>query len=146
MTGDAMAPDKRLLTTMRVLVVEDDPDELEMMMLFFRYHGAEVCAVTSANQALATLATWAPDVLVSDITLPEMDGCDLIREIRRREGADGRCLPAVAVTGWVGERERTLAIDSGYQLYLSKPVALDTLVEVVAGLVRATRPAPSGCD
>jgi CheY-like chemotaxis protein len=125
------------LDGVHVLVVDDSDDEREMLAFVLGASGARVTAVASAAAALATIRREPPDALVSDISLPEMDGHGFIRRLRASDPEDGGRIPAVALSGWGGFDEGTQSIDSGFQAYLSKPVEIDTLVAVVAGLAAA---------
>ena len=127
--------DGSLLTSIRVLVVDDDDDERDMLSLALGCHDAEVRAVASADEALEVLSAWTPHVLLSDTALPEMDGCDLIAEVRRRDPSAAR-LSAVAMTGWSCACDRQQVLGAGFQACLTKPVPLETLVSVVADLAR----------
>jgi CheY-like chemotaxis protein len=118
----------------RVLVVEDDLDTLEMLRAIFQNHGAEVIAASSADEALTALENTVPDALVSDLAMPEQDGYELIKRIRQR-GADwGGNIPAVALTAYARVEDRARALTSGFQVYLPKPVDPHELVAVVAHL------------
>jgi CheY-like chemotaxis protein len=120
----------------RVLAVFDREDDREMLTFAFRCQGAEVTATGSAEEALIATGVAPPDVLVSEIALAGYDGLRLLEQVRALGEARGGCVPAVAVTGWARAGDAARAIEAGYQVHLAKPVALDTLVEVVAGLVR----------
>lgn len=132
---------ERTLAGVHVLVVDNDADEREMLAFVFNMHGARVTAVGSAAEALAAARNGRPDVLVSDVLLPERDGYSLVRELRTWPPPEGGRIPAVAVTGCCQEGDRTEAIDAGFQVHLGKPVPLETLLEVVAKLARVSRAA-----
>ena len=97
-----------------------------------------MAAAASVNQALGLLADFAPDVLVSDIGMPERDGYDLIREIRAL-GHDAEDLPAVAVTAFASPEDRRRALAAGFQVHLAKPVDPHELTDVIAGLAKSAR-------
>jgi CheY-like chemotaxis protein len=120
------------LKGVRVLVVDDTPDTLEMLSLMLTLSGAQVLVAASAREALAVIERTPPDVLVSDLGMPEMDGFDLVRTLRER----GSRMPAVALTGFSSDEYRTRAFESGFQAHLTKPVEPDALVSLVAGLRR----------
>jgi PAS domain S-box-containing protein len=123
----------RLLAT-RVLVVDDDPDAVELVHQLLTNAGAEVQTAQSAGEALQRLAHFQPQVLVSDIGMPDVDGYGLIRRVRALEPSHGGRTPAVALTAYasVDDAERCRA--SGFQGHLAKPVDPDLLVRVVAEL------------
>jgi CheY-like chemotaxis protein len=95
----------------RVLVVEDDADERELLVALLGTAGADVRSASSANEALATLVWWRPGVLVSDIGLPGGDGYDLMEAVRRLPQAAH--LPAAAVTGQTAPEDRRRAMPGG---------------------------------
>ena len=86
------------------------------------------------DEALKTLDDWRPDVLISDIGMPNGDGYDLIREIRQRDEATGRWLPAAALTAYARAEDRMRAISAGYQMHVAKPVDPQELLTVIASL------------
>jgi CheY-like chemotaxis protein len=128
------------LAGLRVLVVDDDNDEREMYAFVLERYGAEVVAVESAPRALGAFERMRFDVMVSDLCLPETDGCQLIEELHHRARDTGAELHAVAVTGLTEVRDRARALEAGFDLYLAKPVSLDTLAAAVAELAGASRP------
>jgi PAS domain S-box-containing protein len=122
------------LAGLRVLVVEDEADTRAMIKLVLEASGASVTALGSAGEALKVIEDWQPDVLVSDIGMPEMDGYELIRRVKEMETARGRSLPALALTAYARDEDRVRSIDAGYQLHLAKPVEPSELVRAVAEL------------
>jgi CheY-like chemotaxis protein len=95
--------------------------------------------VASAGTALTTLESWKPDVLVSDVGMPEESGYVLMRRIRRLTPEDGGTIPALAVTAYVGEDDVKLALSAGFQAHVAKPVELVELALAVASLARGIR-------
>ncbi|HTG33037.1 MAG TPA: ATP-binding protein [Thermoanaerobaculia bacterium] len=126
------------LAGLRVLAVEDDEATLDALTELLSLQGAEMAAAASVNQALGLLADFTPDVLVSDIGMPERDGYDLIREIRAL-GYDAEDLPAVAVTAFASPEDRRRALTAGFQVHLAKPVDPHELTDVIAGLAKSAR-------
>jgi CheY-like chemotaxis protein len=105
-------------------------------------HGAEVRVATSAHEALERLAEARPDILISDIGLPEMDGYQLIERIRHKPPDEGGGVLAVALTAFARTEDRTRALRAGYQAHLAKPVESAELIATVASfaeLVSARR-------
>jgi signal transduction histidine kinase/integral membrane sensor domain MASE1/CheY-like chemotaxis protein len=139
--GDLLHDSKPELSGLRVLTVEDDPDSLEMLEIVLRSQGAEVVGVSSVREALQVLNNnrWKPEVLVSDLGMPEEDGYDLIREVRSRVAEEGGALPAIAITGYTGKDETERALGAGYQTHLTKPVNWNDLVKNILGLTRNGR-------
>jgi CheY-like chemotaxis protein/two-component sensor histidine kinase len=128
--------------SMRMLVVEDEPDTREFLTRLLEGHGATVLSSSSAREGLALFETGNPDLLISDIGLPEMDGYDLIRLIRsgRVRGPSG--IPAIAVTAYARIEDRLRALRAGYQAHIAKPVEPSELIAAIAsfaGLVEARR-------
>ena len=129
-----------------LLFVEDDEDSRQFVTLLLRERGAEVRSATSSLEALALLDDgWMPDLLVSDIGLPDVDGYDLMRRIRARGGAWER-LPAIALTAFARADDRRRALEAGYQMHLPKPVEpreLCAAIHLLQSLRDAGRPAGS---
>jgi CheY-like chemotaxis protein len=123
----------------RVLVVDDDRDAVELVTLVLSEEGAIVDAATSAAGALAKLDVAPPDLLVSDIGMPVMDGYALIVAIRARSAERGGATPAIALTAYAHAEERDKALRAGFQTYLPKPVDPDELVRAVEALASAPR-------
>ncbi|HEX8561068.1 MAG TPA: response regulator [Pyrinomonadaceae bacterium] len=136
------------LEGLRVLVVDDETDTRELVAFALTASGAEVRTAARAAEALDALGAWAPDVLVSDIGMPDLDGYDFIREVRRREVDSGGLLPAVALTAYAGVEDRRRAAAAGFQTHLAKPLDPGELVSVVAALVGRGpgRRGPEGAD
>jgi PAS domain S-box-containing protein len=129
------APSPDRLRDLRVLVVEDDPDARDLLEMMLTSHGAEVRACPSADEALRILDEWRPDVLVSDIGMPEEDGYSLMREVRARGPERGGFIPAIALTAFARSEDAKQAYMAGYQAHVVKPVEPVELVMVVASLV-----------
>jgi PAS domain S-box-containing protein len=108
------------LGEVKVLVVDDDESSSELAQIALTDHGAVVMSASSVNGALALLEEFAPDVIVSDVAMPERDGYDLIREVRRRPAPLGT-VPAVAVTAYARPEDTTRALEAGFTCHLSKP-------------------------
>jgi PAS domain S-box-containing protein len=117
-----------------VLVVEDDVDSRELITFVLEQYGAEAIAVESVSEALSTLEKLKPDVLVSDIGMPQEDGYALIRKVRARQSQQEQPIPAVALTAYAREEDYKRAIEAGFQRHISKPVEPNELVSAVAQL------------
>ena len=118
-----------------VLVADDDLESLEVMEDVIAEQGATVRSASNAGEVLEVLRTWRPDVIVLDIAMPEMNGHDLLATIRQEPSL--RAIPAVAMTGHGHARDKQRAQDVGFAKHITKPVDIDTLVHVIAELVRA---------
>jgi CheY-like chemotaxis protein/nitrogen-specific signal transduction histidine kinase len=116
-----------------VLVVEDDADAREVLRLILEGAGARVEAVGSVREALRAFDALRPDVLVSDIGMPDEDGYALIRQVRARE-VDGAGIPAIALTGYVGSEDEARLLAAGFQMHLRKPVDPDAIVAAAASV------------
>ncbi len=129
-----LAPTDAVLRGMRVLVVDDEPDALELVAAVLVDAGAEVDMATSAEEGLEALARSLPHVLVSDIGMPDQDGYSLIRRIRALPREKGGALPALALTAFAREEDRTKALSAGYTTHIGKPVNPEALVAAVRNL------------
>jgi PAS domain S-box-containing protein len=125
------------LAGVHVLVVEDVADGRALFQAMLEQSGAHVRTAADAPEALALLAVERPDILVSDIGLPGMNGYELIRQIRSREAVgDVVALPALALTAYASDADRKNCIAAGFQTHVSKPVDGKALVRAIASLVR----------
>jgi CheY-like chemotaxis protein len=113
------------LAGIHVLIVEDDPDGNELICTILERYGAKVTSATTAGEALEKLCADRPNVLVSDIGLPDMDGMELIRAVRARP--DLAAIPAVALTAYASRQDATKAIGAGFDAHVAKPVQPLTL-------------------
>jgi len=126
------APTPQLLSGLNVLVVDDDSDTLALMATALTRRHANVTAVSSAGEAIQAITRKRPDVLVSDIAMPDEDGYGLIERVRLLENGAVENIPAVAITAYAKEEDRKRALSAGFQIYLAKPVELTELISVVA--------------
>jgi CheY-like chemotaxis protein len=122
------------LCDLTILVVDDDPDALNLLTRILSDGGASVVAAASALEALEVLPRIRPDLLVSDIGMPGNDGYDLIQKIRSFSSVDGRATPAVALTAFARSEDRLRALLAGDQIHVSKPVEPAELIAVCASL------------
>src|SRR5438094_822928 len=135
--GHEMFQPEPALDGLRVLLVDDDADTRDAVAAVLGECGAEVMAFGCALDALAALRGEAPDVLVSDIAMPGMDGHALMRKIRSLGARRGN-VPAIALTAYASPADRTQALLAGYQVFLPKPfdpAELVTLVGRLAGVL-----------
>lgn len=126
----------QLLSGLNVLLVDDDSDTLKLMATALTKRQANVTAVSSANEAIRAITLKRPDVLVSDIAMPDEDGYGLIEKVRLLENGASENIPAVAITAYAKDEDRERALSSGFQIYLAKPVELTELISVVARAAR----------
>lgn len=127
--------ESHILNGVHVLVVDDDPETLDMLKFILERSQAEVTTAVSAVEALRALEQSSPDVLVSDLAMPMQDGYDLIRQVRALPPERGGDIPAVALSAYTRDTDRRRALAAGFHLYLSKPVAPSELVAGIATVV-----------
>ena len=128
------------LDGLRILVVDDSADARTVTSLMLTQAGASVHEAASVRDALQRLDVERPDVLVSDIGMPDEDGYGLVRHIRQYEAAHGGFLPAIALTGYTRAEDRTRSLAAGFQAHVSKPVEPIELMTAIATITHhATR-------
>ena len=121
---------------MKVLVVDDEPDTRELLKVGLGQCGAEVTVAASAAEAIEAMQRVVPDLLISDIGMPEEDGYELISRVRALPEENGSHVPAIALTAYARVEDRMQVLRAGYQMHVPKPVELAELVAVAASLVR----------
>ncbi len=129
-----MNADEVMLHGLRVLAVDDDADSLDLLAFVLSEYGAEVTAVASASEALEIFAQLKPDLLIFDISMPEVDGYALLSQIKNLQDSSDKQIPAIALTAMAANDARLAAMAAGFQLYLTKPFDLASLVTAVAQL------------
>ena len=123
------------LNGIRVLVVDDDTDSRDFVAFVLEQDGAFVMAVSSADEALKTLAEVKPDVLLSDISMPDIDGYMLIHEVRTRTPEQGGQIPAIALTAFASNDDYEKALKAGFQMHLPKPLNPEELIAAIVKLM-----------
>jgi two-component system CheB/CheR fusion protein len=116
-----------------ILVVDDDRDTRELLEELIAGEGAIVRSAMGAHEALEILRTWTPDVILLDLSMPEMDGLELLTIIRDK--AHLRAVPAVAITGYDDASDRKRCLDAGFVAHVTKPFDVEALIKRVATLV-----------
>jgi PAS domain S-box-containing protein len=119
----------------RVLVVDDDQSNLQMIAHLLRVHGASVMISSDSTSAVGIARQWSPDALILDIGMPLKDGYELLPELRAALGKDERSLPAIAVTGFAAAEDSARALRAGFQAHVAKPFDMTGLCHLVAHLV-----------
>ena len=119
-----------------ILIVDDEPDTRELLRQGLEYCGATVRVAGSAAEALKALADEVPDILISDIGMPTVDGYELIRQVRNLQTEEGRRVAAIALTAYTRVEDRLHALRAGYDMHVPKPVELTELCAVSASLTR----------
>jgi PAS domain S-box-containing protein len=134
--SDADSSSRPLLSGIRVMLVDDEVDTREFLAFLLKQHHAEVYTFESVRQAFAAFLECHPDVLVSDIGMPEEDGYSLIHRIRTLAIEPERNTPAIALTAYAREDDQKQALSAGFQKHLAKPVNSADLVNAIIQLVR----------
>jgi PAS domain S-box-containing protein len=124
------------LEGIHILVAEDELDTREFITYMLEQMGAIVRAVPSASAALMALTETLPDILISDIGMPGMDGYSLVQRLRSQPPDQGGTLPTIALTAYAGELDQKRAREAGFDVHVPKPVDSDRLVELILQLVR----------
>jgi PAS domain S-box-containing protein len=130
-----LAPNSLPLNGIRVLVVDDDADSRDFVAFVLEQDGAFVIAVSSGYEALQVLAEIKPDVLVSDISMPDMDGYMLIHQVRTLTLEQGGQIPAIALTAFARNNDQQEALKAGFQMHLSKPINPEELIAAIVQLL-----------
>jgi signal transduction histidine kinase/CheY-like chemotaxis protein len=124
------------LEDIRVLVVDDDADTREFLAFFLEQQGAIVTTASSAHEALAAITQSPPDLLLSDLGMPDVDGYALIRKMRSLSADQGGQIPAIALTAYAAETTQQQVFAAGFQMHIAKPADPTKLVTAIAGLVK----------
>jgi two-component system, OmpR family, response regulator len=125
-----MAP----LLGLRVLVVDDQRHMRFMVTYLLETNGAKVKSCESADRAINTFIKWKPDVIISDITMPEHDGYWLMEHIRQFQSGQYRETPAIALTSMTNDEDRVRSFSAGFQIHMAKPIVIDDLIRAVRTL------------
>ncbi|HEV8188354.1 MAG TPA: PAS domain S-box protein [Pyrinomonadaceae bacterium] len=123
------------LDGVHVLLVEDDDDSRKLLGTMLKRYGARVTSTKSAAEALAVFEGELPDVLISDIGMPDQDGYELMRKLRALPPERGGKTPAIALTGYASRKDRERALNTGYQQHMAKPIEQADMIKAIAALV-----------
>ena len=123
------------LDGLHVLLVEDDDDSRKLIGTMLKRYGARVTSTKSAKEALSVFDGELPDLLISDIGMPDEDGYELIRKLRSAPPDKGGLTPAIALTGYASRKDRERALGAGYQKHMAKPVEQSDIISAIAALV-----------
>ncbi|MDF5712736.1 MAG: response regulator [Rhizonema sp. NSF051] len=127
-----MNADEQRLNALRILVVDDNKDNRDFIEFLLQEYGAEVLAVALANEALKIFAQFKPDILITDLSMPEKDGYWLIHQVRMLETDLGARIPVIVFTG--KDLEDISVPEVEFQCYLRKPIDPDELIRAVVKL------------
>lgn len=133
------AADLSELRGVRVLVVDDDPDTLEILCIMLTQFHVEVAAAASSEEALKLFEKWRPDVLISDLAMPVEDGFTLIRKIRALTAEQGGDTPAAALTAYAREEDSREALAAGFHSHVAKPIDPKMLAATVSDLIKLSK-------
>jgi signal transduction histidine kinase/ActR/RegA family two-component response regulator len=122
----------------RAVVVDDDRDARDLLCELLRTRGVQVAAVESGAECLSLLDRDVPDIIISDIAMPGIDGYDMLARIRERTPERGGRVPAIALTAYARREDGERSLASGFQAHLSKPVHVDDLLTTIANLTART--------
>ncbi|HSK74071.1 MAG TPA: hybrid sensor histidine kinase/response regulator, partial [Pyrinomonadaceae bacterium] len=140
-TADEKKPipqDERPLNGVNVLIVEDDTDSGEVLELFLTQSGARAAFADSAKKAMKVLENKrgeSPDIIISDLAMPDEDGYSLINRIRRLPSQKGGQIPAIALSAFASNDNKKKAFEAGFQKYHTKPFEPDLLIKEILELV-----------
>jgi PAS domain S-box-containing protein len=123
------------LDGLHVLLVEDDDDSRKLIGTMLKRYGARVTSTKTAKEALSVFDGELPDLLISDIGMPDEDGYELIRKLRSAPPDRGGLIPAIALTGYASRKDRERALAAGYQQHMAKPVEQADMIAAIAALV-----------
>ena len=137
----AAAPEKSFnLSGIKVLAVDDDADARDLVVFLLENCGASVTAVSNASEALAVLTQSVPDLLLSDIGMPDTNGYLLLQQVRALPPEQGGLVPAIALTAYAGEIDYQQALAAGFQRHLSKPLDAHKLVQAISEVLDRSGP------
>jgi signal transduction histidine kinase/DNA-binding response OmpR family regulator len=131
---NVLALDHQRLEGIKILLVEDDPDARELLEILLTREGALVKSVSSAADGLFSIKTFLPDVLLSDIAMPDMDGNEFMRLVRHLPSALGGETPGIAISAHGRAEDREQAAEAGFQSYFIKPIDISRLVASISSL------------
>jgi len=118
----------------RLLVVDDEPNILELLSVALRFNGFEVATATNGQQALTTARTFKPDLVVLDVMMPELDGFEVVRRLR----GEGTRVPVLFLTAKDGTEDKVTGLTLGGDDYVTKPFSLDEIVARIKAILRRT--------
>jgi signal transduction histidine kinase/DNA-binding response OmpR family regulator len=130
--ADLFLNSSKILDGLRILVVDDEEDSRDLVTTILTRCGSEVRCSESADEAILAFEEWNPDLLVTDIGMPIEDGYSLIKRLRNLRSTRAKQIPAVALTAYATDEDRSLALSAGFQMHLTKPIEPQSLVTSIA--------------
>jgi PAS domain S-box-containing protein len=140
--SDRAGPESGVLAGLRILLIDDQPDAIELMSLVLEQGGATVLCAASAPEAFDVLRSERPAIVVSDVGLPGEDGYSLVRRIRALAPEDGGSTPVIALTAYTRREDRERALRAGFNEHVTKPVEPNELFGAIAAAMRGGSPSP----
>ncbi len=134
-SADGHSKNGKHLENIKILLVDDNPDSLELVRFVLANNGAKVFPFSNADEALANIEKVKPDLLVSDISMADMDGYDLVRKIRELPSAKDKFLPAIAMTAYTSVEDRAAVLSAGFQMHIAKPIDINTVAAQIRELL-----------
>jgi len=132
--GEPSHDESHDLEGVRILLVDDEQDAREVVSEILRRFNAEVSVAASVAEAMDQMGSYRPDVIISDIAMPDADGYDFLRRVRALPPEQGGLTPAIALTAYARPVDRILTLESGFQSHLAKPIEPRTLVHQIVSL------------
>jgi CheY-like chemotaxis protein len=126
--------DNSRISGLKVLLIDNEPDALDLLESMLAQYGANTIIATSAMEGFNLVATARPDIIIADIGMPEKDGYQFMQEVRNLPPQEGGATPAIALTAFAHPEDRKKAIRSGYQAHLSKPFEYSELLATIENL------------
>lgn len=127
-----------LLQAPLVLIVENDRDCRDLLTMVFEMYGIRAIATTTVSQALEILEQVTPNLIVSEIGLPDKDGYSFMHQLKTLEAERDVHIPAIALTTYVSDEDRIQALAAGFNQHLSKPCDIDVLITAAISLTRGS--------
>ena len=126
-----------VLQGLRVLVVDDEPDARDLLSTILKRCGSDVRCSESVAEAMKAFSEWEPDILVSDIGMPNEDGYSLIKKVRELDSDRAHTIPAIALTAYATDEDRIRALDAGFQTHVAKPIEPELFVTSIASVLKS---------
>jgi CheY-like chemotaxis protein len=127
---EATSPEAAIdLRRVQILIVDDEPDARDFAVFVLQRHGAQVTSAASAQEALSLFEQIKPDILVTDLGMPETDGYSLLKQIRQLN--PNQPTPAIALTAYASEEDRQRSIEAGFTVHIAKPVDPEDLLQAI---------------
>jgi CheY-like chemotaxis protein len=120
-----------------ILLVDDHKDTLDAIRLFLEFRRAKVLATTAGQDGLDLVSRHRPEVIISDLSMPEMDGYELLQHVRQLTPEEGGDAPVIALTGCSDADERRKALDAGFARFLTKPVDPERLIDEICHVLES---------